>query len=96
MKTIICDSFVKLWISARETGEWAHRPGACWPGSTLAGKRLFAEFDGNGLVDLAVNGRSTDCDAHELNAITSDFLRSKLPSDHPAHFVAVGQFQNNF
>lgn len=92
MKLVITDSCVKLWISARETNAWAHRPGALWHCSTLSGQRLFAEFDRNGLVDLAINGRSTDCDVHELNAITSDFLREKLPQNHSLYFVTVGQF----
>lgn len=68
--------YVKLWLSASDTYEWAHRPGASWPCSTLSGKRLFAEFDSRGdLVDMAINGRSTDCDANEFNAITSDYLK---------------------
>lgn len=94
MKLTIHPSCVKLWLSARDTYEWAHRPGESWPCSTLSNKRLFAEFDRNGLVDLVINGRSTDCDVTELNAITSDFLRDKLPADHPAYDVSVGQFAN--
>ena len=92
MKIIIHPSCVKLWLSANDTCSWAHRPGQHWPCSQLRGRRVFAEFDRNGLVDLAINGKSTDCDANELNAITSDHLRAKLPKDHPAYFVAVGQF----
>lgn len=92
MKILIHDSCVKLWLSANDTENWATRPGKRWPCSQLRGKRLFAEFDRNGLVDLAINGRSTDCDVNELNAITSDHLRAKLSPDHPAYFVAVGQF----
>jgi hypothetical protein len=94
MKIKIHESCVKLWLSARDTYDWAHQPGESWPCSTLSDKRLFAEFDRNGLVDLAINGRSTNCDVTELNAITSDFLRGRLPVDHPAWFVAVGQFSN--
>lgn len=93
MRTMIFDSGVKLWLSARETYDWAHRPGSSWPCSQLSDKRLFVEFDRNGLCDLAINGRMTDCDANELNAITSDFLAKKLPKDHPCYFVVVGQFQ---
>ena len=67
---------VKLWLSANNTYDWAHRPGVSWPCSTLAGKRVFAEFDNHGdLVDVAINGRLADCDGNEFNAITSDFLK---------------------
>ena len=76
----------KLWISADETYEWANRDGARWPVSTLSGYRLFVEFDRHGdLIDLAVDGRSdADCDANELNALTSDLLRARFGSEHPA------------
>lgn len=76
----------KLWLSADETYGWAHRPGASWPGSTLSGRRLFVEFDARGdLVDFALNGRSdAECDAHELSALTSDFLRKRFGPKHPA------------
>ena len=92
MRVIITPHCVKLWLSARETCDWANRPGERWPCSQLAGRRLFAEFDRNGLCDLAIDGRSDDCDCNEFNAITSDFLRTKLPQDHALYFVAVGQF----
>jgi hypothetical protein len=95
MKITIHESCVKLWLSASDTYRWSHRPAAHWPCSILSGRRMFAEFDRKGLVDLALNsGRgSQDCDTSELNAITSDMLRDKLPANHPAYFVAVGQFQ---
>jgi hypothetical protein len=93
MRTQINASSVKLWLSSSDTYAWAHRTGAAWPCSQLAGRRVFAEFDSNGLCDLAIDGKSDeDCDANEFNAITSDHLASKLPRDHPAYFVAVGQF----
>lgn len=83
---------VKVWLSARDTYEWAHKAGASWPCSQLSNRRVFAEFDRGGLVDFTINGKSRDCDANELNAITSDALRGRLPKDHPAYFVAVAQF----
>lgn len=95
MRILIHESSVKLWLSARDTYEWAHRSGSSWPCSQLSDHRLFVEFDRNGLVDLSVdNGNSGCSDANELNAITSDFLAQKLPKAHPCYFVAVGQFQN--
>lgn len=83
---------VQLWLSSTDTYLWARRDGAAWPGSQLSGCRVFAEFDSNGLLDMSIDGESRDCDANEFNAITSDHLRGKVPADHPAYFVAVGQF----
>ena len=82
----------KLWLSANDTYNWAHRAGESWPCSQLSDKRLFVEFDRNGLCDLAINGRMADCDANELNAIVTDHIKDRLPKEHPCYFVAVGQF----
>lgn len=70
-----------LWLSANDTYEWARR----WPGSTLSNRRLCATFESNGdLAELTINGRwDLDCDGHEFNAITSDFLAQRVPG-HPA------------
>lgn len=66
----------KLWLSAKNTYNWAHKAKALWPCSYLSGKRLFAEFDKQGdLIDVTINGNSdTDCPSDEFNAITTDFL----------------------
>lgn len=93
MRIMITESSVKLWLSMRDTYNWATKPGACWPCSTVSNKHLFAEFDSNGLVDVALNGRAADIDGAEFNAVTSDFLRDTLPKSHPIYFVTVGQFQ---
>ncbi len=94
MKVQISTDKVKLWLSANDTRKWANRPGATWPCSRLSGKKLFAEFDTNGLLDYLVNGRfDREVLANEFNAITSDFLKLKLPEDHPCYFVVVGQHQ---
>ena len=92
MRVHINGSSVKLWLSAKDTYYWANRPLNSWPCSELSNKRLFAEFDSNGLLDVAINGWDADIPADEFNAITSDHLRDKLPADHPARFVAVDQF----
>lgn len=82
---------IGVWISARETSDWARR----WPCSTLRGRRLFAGFDRSGLVELSVDGKDApdDLDAHEFNACTSDFLARRLKPEHPCYFVTVGQFR---
>ena len=93
MRVTVTDRHIKLWISANETYAWARRPGESWPCSQLAGKRVYAEFDSNGLCDMSINGRLKDCDASEFNALTSDMLRDsgKVPKDHPCYYFAVGQ-----
>jgi hypothetical protein len=83
MRTQITDSRVRLWLSANDTYRWATRPCAAWPCSELSGKRLFAEFDRDGLIDLTIDGCTGDCPAHELTAIVSDHLRGKLSAGHP-------------
>ena len=94
MRLQIRSDSVNLWLSARETEDWATRPGHSWPCSTLAGRRFFVHFDRHGLCDLTIDGRyDADCDVHELNAITADFLRAKLPTDHPCRFICVDQFE---
>ena len=68
---------VNLWLSARDTYEWARKPGAAWPCSQISGRRLFAAFERNGdLVDVSIDGGrgEQDVDANEFNAITADFL----------------------
>lgn len=95
MRVQIDENMVRLWLSANDTFYWARRPGQAWPCSEISGRRLFAEFDWNGLLDLTVDGRhGVDIPASEFNAITSDFLSDKLPREHPAWYVAVGQFQD--
>lgn len=93
MRTHINESHVTLWLSANDTYNWAHRSGSSWPCSQLSGRRLMAQFDSNGLCDITIDGRNRDCDATEFNAITSDYLATRLPADHPAWFVTVGQFK---
>ena len=91
MRVRIHDYGVTLWLSANDTYEWARQ----WPCSELRGKAVVACFDSGGLCDLSINGGrgSQDCDGNEFSAICADHLRAKLPKDHPAYFVAVGQFE---
>ena len=77
MKIINSGNTIKLWLSANDTYDWANRPGASWPCSFLAGKKLFAEFDNGDLVDFAVNGKDgVDVDCNEFTAITDDFIEA--------------------
>ena len=91
------DGFV-LWLSADDTYNWANKPHAHWPCSTLSNKRMVAVFDSNGLCDISVNGRVAGdgelsaIDGTEFSAIVADFMRAKLPADHACRFIAVDQF----
>ncbi len=70
------DQGTQLWLSANDTYNWAHKPGASWPCSALSGHRLYAEFDkDNDLIDMAIDGRCKDCPVNELNAIVADFIQ---------------------
>ena len=77
MRTKRDETTFKVWLSARETADWA----TSWPCSTIGGHRLFAEFQRGDLVDLALDGCLADCDAHELNAIIEDFCGSARPGE---------------
>ena len=64
-----------LWVSAKDTREWANKPGSTWPCSKLSGKRFYVGVDPNGLYDFTVNGKDADdIDGVELDAIVSDLL----------------------
>jgi hypothetical protein len=64
-----------MWLSARDTYEWAHKAGAAWPCSTLSDKRCMVVVDGTGLCDFTVNGRDNyGTGGAELDAIVSDHL----------------------
>ena len=83
MRSQIHKTGFKLWLSANDTYNWANRSGQSWPCSQLSDKRLFVEYDNNGLVDIAINGRFADCDNTELNSIVADHILPKLPNIHP-------------
>ena len=66
---------VKIWASANNTYDWAHRANNSWPCSTLSGKRFFAEFWKGYLEDLTVDGKyGQDIDGTEFNAFIEDHL----------------------
>jgi hypothetical protein len=72
-----------IWLSANDTYNWAHRPGAWWPCSFFSGRRVVAVFESNGdLVDLAIDGGRGDQagPTYEFNAMISDLWpRDKAP-----------------
>ena len=85
MRTSKVGGVTRLWLSARETSEWARRPGASWPCSQITGRPLYAEFDRHGdLIDYRLSGASMDVSCDEFDAITSDFLRAAYGPEHPA------------
>lgn len=100
-KVVILESAVHLWLSANDTARWATRAGQSWPCSELAGHRVYAAFDRNGLYDMTIDGRDRDVDNTEFSAIMADFARPRLEKwskrrghEHPAYFVVCGQFAN--
>jgi hypothetical protein len=77
MRTQRNPNSVKVWLSASDTYNWAHRPNASWPYSTLSNHRVFAEFEANGdLVDFALDGKADDnqVDGHEFRAMIADLV----------------------
>ena len=65
-----------LWLSARDTYDWAHRVGHTWPCSTLSKNRCRIDVDSNGLCDFSVNGKSDngEIDGCELDACVSNHI----------------------
>ena len=66
-----------MWLSARDTYDWAHRDGARWPCSATSDRRLVVGVDGNGIHGLAVDGHEDhdgDIGSDELGAIVADHL----------------------
>ena len=62
-------------FSAPNTWDWAHRPNARWPCSSLAGKRIFIVVNNNGLAETRVRGRGDlNIQSDELAAIVADHL----------------------
>ena len=73
------ETTIRIWLSANDTYNWAHRPGANWPCSQLSGHRVFAEYEYGDLVDISIDGISIDVksknvDANELNACIGDHM----------------------
>lgn len=82
--------------SGSELYAWANRPGNAWPCSELADSDGFGvSFDDNGVYEYRneTDHLRDNLGADEMNAWTSDaILAAKVPTDHPAYFVACGQF----
>ena len=69
-----------MWLSARDTYDWAHKTGAVWPCSQLSDRRVVVCVDDNGLCDISIDGGrgEQDVDGNELDAIVSDHLPQKF------------------
>ena len=85
MRRQLHGEYFKLWLSANDTYNWAHKSNAIWPGSFLSDKSLFVEIDReNGdLIDMLINGGrgDQDCPSDELTAIVEDFLTKDLDNE---------------
>ena len=58
-----------LTLSCSDTANWANKPGASWPCSTIAGHKITVHVDGYGLCDYF---GPDNVDGSELDAIISD------------------------
>jgi hypothetical protein len=86
MKLFINQTGYQLFLTAQETEDWATRPGAEWPCSTLRGRRVRVDVDANGLNDYAIDGghnvylgedmEPQEPDEEELRAIVGDFTEN--------------------
>ncbi len=81
MRTKVENGTVKVWLSARDTRQWARKPSAAWPCSFLSGRRIRAEFalvndTVYDLIDVAIDGGrgDQDCPSDEFNALMDDYL----------------------
>lgn len=95
MRVTVTDTTLLLHADGDDTYNWAHKPGAVWPCSVLAGQPFRAMFDRNGLLDFASPADSGDLSGAELSACAADLLEAtgKVPADHPARYVAIDQFR---
>ncbi len=75
-----------MWLSANDTYRWANKPGARWPCSQLADRRIVVEIDANGLCDYAIDGGHgyQNIDGSEIEACVSDHLPADLRHLWPA------------
>jgi hypothetical protein len=91
MRIVAGDNGYTMRLSARDTERWARRPGAAWPCSTLAGRRVLVIVDRNGLCDIAIDGGRGDqeCDGTELDAIVGDYLPENLRRYWPTWAAGV-------
>ena len=69
---------VQIWVNSQETYSWANRSGNSWPCSELSGKTVFVELHKGDLVDFAINGKTENVDATELNAFIEDMLEHTI------------------
>ena len=69
-------NLVKLHLSEKDTYKWANRKNNCWPGSTLSGHTIKAEFDCDGrlcAIDIDNGKNSLDnFDGYELGILFED------------------------
>jgi len=75
------DGSLVVWLSARDTYDWAHRAGGNWPCSTTSGHRLVVGIASNGdIQDFAIDGKDGNVDSHELDCLLRDFGVRAVPN----------------
>jgi len=61
-----------IYLSERDTFDWAHKDGAAWPCSECSGHKLRIELERGDLIGFAIDGKDGDMNAAELSAIIND------------------------
>jgi len=89
----IKNGYTKVTVSAAVTQAWADGEitGAKWPCSSLAGKRVRAEFDCDGnLVDLIINGKyRANGTGAELDALLEDVIGTANPACPHTRYLRI-------
>lgn len=89
----IKNGYTKVTVSAAVTQAWANGKitGTKWPGSSLAGKRIRAEFDRDGnLVDLVINGKyRANATSAELDALLEDVIGTAHPACPHTRYLRI-------
>lgn len=95
MRIRVDEASVSIWLSATDTENWAQGflpGGKRWPASGVAGNRVYAHFDDEGLREITYNGRDHDLfDANEVFSCIADHavLSKKLKRGHPCYSTVI-------
>jgi hypothetical protein len=72
MRTTDQGAFTRYSFSARDTEDWATRPGAAWPCSALRGVAGWVVLDSVSGDRVDISSSWSDCPSDELDAFLAD------------------------
>jgi hypothetical protein len=82
-----------MWLSARDTYNWAHKPQRAWPCSAVSNRAIVVSVDDNGIYDIS---GVKEVIGDELEAIVGDHLpadcRHLWPTWEPKPVAATSEF----